>query len=456
VRRTLLGAAVAVLVAYLFICWRLGFAIEKQINEPLQQLKGKTPYVQVVANTYRRGWFVSEHDLTLGLFRNLPAAPTAASVFPAPVRITLHSVIWHGPICGLTCLGLARVRTHLIFGPALQADLSSAFGSAEPLRLESRMDFGGGGSAVLSSPAIKDTALADGVRIGWGGADLKIDFAHDYSSYSLHGSMPKVSYASADGNRIEADDIDLSARVKPALRTLFEGDSTLAIGRVSVSSAKAGGVVLSNLRGSYQSAANDGYMNMTYSTGVGAISAASLNFRDAHFEFSLKHLEMESFEQLRAAMQKVNQDSSLPPAQRGSRLLAALREPGIALLWHGPQFILDRVSISLGGGEAALSGTVALNGITDSDFGAEVDPKALIQKVNADLEFSIDDAFLNGLPNGAKMFAQLQAFAEQGLATHVSGKFHSKIAFRQGVTTFDGKSLPAPPPPPSSAPPARR
>jgi uncharacterized protein YdgA (DUF945 family) len=215
-------------------------------------------------------------------------------------------------------------------------------------------------------------------------------------------------------------------------------------------------VVLSNLRGSYQSAANDGYMNMTYSTGVGAISAASLNFRDAHFEFSLKHLEMESFEQLRAAMQKVNQDSSLPPAQRGSRLLAALREPGIALLWHGPQFILDRVSISLGGGEAALSGTVALNGITDSDFGAEVDPKALIQKVNADLEFSIDDAFLNGLPNGAKMFAQLQAFAEQGLATHVSGKFHSKIAFRQGVTRFDGKSLPAPPPPPSSAPPARR
>jgi hypothetical protein len=38
-KRTLSGAAVAVLIAYFFISWQLGFAIEKQINEPLELLK---------------------------------------------------------------------------------------------------------------------------------------------------------------------------------------------------------------------------------------------------------------------------------------------------------------------------------------------------------------------------------------------------------------------------------
>jgi uncharacterized protein YdgA (DUF945 family) len=341
------------------------------------------------------------------------------------------------------------------FSPALQGYLTSAFGAAEPLRIESRMDFGGGGSATLSSPAIKATALSNGARIAWGGVDLKSEFARDYNSYSLHATVPKASYASADGNQFEADDFDLVTRAKRVLRSLFESESTLAINRISISAAKAGGVVLSNQQASYQSTANDGYMNMIYKTSVGAIAAASLNFRDVHFNFSLKHLEMESLEQLTAAMQKVHQDISLPPAQRGGKLLAALKEPGIVLLSHSPQLTLDRLSLTTGGGEASVSGAVTLNGVTEADFGAGADPKAIIQKLNADLEMSIDDAFLNGLPDGAKAMAQLQSFADQGLATHANGKFRSKIAFHEGMTTFDGKSLPTPPAPPAAPTPHR-
>ncbi len=451
-KRTLLAAAVALLIAYLFVSWRLGIVIEKQINEPLAQLKDQVPYVEVVANSYRRGWFVSEQDLTLDLFHNLAGAPAAATPFSTPIQIKFHNVIWHGPICGLTCIGLARVRTHVSFGPALQGFLSSAFGSAEPLHIESRMGFGGGGSATVSSPAIKDAALSKGARIGWGGAELTSEFSRDYKSYSLHGSIPKISYASGDGNQVEFDDFDLVGHSRLALRTLYEGESTVTISRISVLAAKAGGAVLSNVRGSYQSAANDGYMNMIDKTSVGAITASSLNFSGVHFDFSLNHLQMDSLEQLNAAIRKVNQDVSLPAEQRGAKLLAAIKEPGIVFLSHSPQFALDRFSIAIGGGEAHLSGTVTLNGVAESDFGAGADPKALIQKLAADLDMSIDDAFLNGLPNGARMMAQLQSFADQGLATHANGKFHSKIAFLQGMTTFDGKSLPQPAPPPALPP----
>lgn len=448
-KRTLLGAAVAVLIAYFFISWQLGSAIEKQINQPLELLKGRAPYLEVVANAYRRGWLVSEQDLTIDLFHNLAGASAAATPFSTPIQIRIHNVIWHGPICGLTCIGLARVRTHASFGPAVQAYLSSAFGSAEPLRIESRLGFGGGGSATVSSPAIKDAALPNGARIGWGGVELKSEFARDYASYSLRGSMPKISYASVDGNQVEFDDFDLVAHSKRALRTLYEGDTNVTIRRMSFSAAKAGGAVLSDLRGSYQSAANSGYMDMVDKISVRAITASSLNFSGAHVDFSLNHLEMDSLEQLSAVIQKVNQDVSLPPAQRSPKLLAAIKEPGIALLSHSPQFALDRFSIAIGGGEARLSGTVSLNGVAESDFTAEGDPKALIQKLDADLDLSIDDAFLNGLPNGAKATAQLRAFADQGLATHADSKFHTKIAFHHGATTFDGKSLAQAAPPPA-------
>ena len=40
-KRTLLGAAVAALIAYCFVSRQIGFAIEKQISEPLEQLKSR-------------------------------------------------------------------------------------------------------------------------------------------------------------------------------------------------------------------------------------------------------------------------------------------------------------------------------------------------------------------------------------------------------------------------------
>jgi uncharacterized protein YdgA (DUF945 family) len=454
-KKTLLGGAAAVLIAYLFISWRLGFAIEKQINEPLEQLKGSTPYIEVVANTFRRGWFVSEQDLTVGLFGKLAGAPAGATPFSSPIQIKFHNVIWHGPICGLTCVGLARVRTHISFGPPMQGYLTSAFGSAEPLHIESRMSFGGGGSGIVVSPAIKDAVLSNGAHIAWAGFQLKSEFAPGYNSYSVHGSAPKLSYASVDGNQVELDDIDLVAHSKRALRTLFEGESNIAIGRMSVSAAKAGGAVFNNLRGSYESAVDNGYISMTDKISVGAITASSLNFSGAHFDFSLDHLEADSLEQLSAAMRKVNQDVSRPPEQRGASLMAAMKEPGIVLLSHEPRFALNRFSIATSSGEASLSGTVTLNGVAESDFAAGADPKAMLQKLHADLDMSIDDAFLNALPNGAKALAQLQSFADQGLATHLNGKFHTKIVFQQGMTTFDGKGFPSPPPQQPSPPPLR-
>ena len=108
---------------------------------------------------------------------------------------------------------------------------------------------------------------------------------------------------------------------------------------------------MSDVRSSYQSSASDGYMNMAEKISVGAITAASLNFSGAHFDFSLNHLEMDSLERLSTVIRKLNQDVSLAPAQRSQNLLVVVKEPGIAFLSHNPQVSLDRFSIAAGGGE---------------------------------------------------------------------------------------------------------
>jgi len=140
----------------------------------------------VVQNTFRRGWFSSEQDLTLELFGNLSAAPIAP-VPPKlfPFQLILHSVIRHGPVCGWTCVGVAHTETHLVVSGEVQEFLKSVFGSVEPLHLETRLGFFGGGSVTISSPPVQDAALKDGAHLSWGGLSLKDRFTAGYGSYAV-------------------------------------------------------------------------------------------------------------------------------------------------------------------------------------------------------------------------------------------------------------------------------
>jgi uncharacterized protein YdgA (DUF945 family) len=153
-------------------------------------------------------------------------------------------------------------------------------------------------------------------------------------------------------------------------------------------------------------------------------------------------------------MRQFNQTTIVPADQRAAKMLEAIKEPGISFLSHQPEFGIDRVSIATAGGEARVGGVVRMPGVVPADFAGGKDPKAVTQKLDADLDCVLDDGLLKSLPGGAQFAARLQALAEQGLFSHENGKFQTKIAFHQGTATFNGKPFPppAPPAPPSLAP----
>jgi hypothetical protein len=167
VKRLSIGVIAALVLLYPVATWLLGFAIEKRFETAIGEVREKAPYLAMTQHRFRRGWYTSQDDMTLEWSKGALGALPGAASSPAPDLITIHTVFHHGPICGWTCLGLARADSRVEFGEPLKSAIASVFGSMEPFGIRSRLGFLGGGSTVVSSPAIEDTALHDGVhRLG--------------------------------------------------------------------------------------------------------------------------------------------------------------------------------------------------------------------------------------------------------------------------------------------------
>ncbi|MGC1521468.1 MAG: YdgA family protein, partial [Steroidobacteraceae bacterium] len=434
VKRISIGVVAALVLMYPFIAWLMGFAIETRFNGAIGELREKAPYLAMTQHHFRRGWYTSQDDMTLELSQNvLGAVAAAASAPPAPFLITVHTVIHHGPICGWNCLGLARAESHLAISGPFQPVVAGLFGSTEPLRIRSRLGFFGGGSAQLSSPAIEDTALHDGARIGWGGFETDVSYGAGMDSYAVHFAAPRGMYSTPDGKRFEVTATAFDGRSKRVLRTLYAGDSTFTLGRVAFTGAAgAGTVTIEDVRSVGSSSADGGFMTMSAKTGTAAITTAPLTLTGTHFDFTVRHLEIESLEGLSAGLQQANGKPGLAPVARAAEVLSVFKQQGASLLAQQPEIAIDRISFANAKGEALLKGLVRLRNVTSADFADGAGAKALLTKLDMDLDLTFDEALLQSLPGGANGEKQLQLLADQGLLTHDKGKFHTAILFRHG------------------------
>src|SRR5580698_9779694 len=122
----------------------MGRIIESRSTTAMAEMSDQAPYITVIENKYHRGWYTSEQDLTISLFAAQMAglAPLAggnSEAFAKGIPVTVHSVIHHGPICGLSCFALAHVDSHLILSNEAKAAITLIYGSVEPLTISSRL-----------------------------------------------------------------------------------------------------------------------------------------------------------------------------------------------------------------------------------------------------------------------------------------------------------------------------
>jgi uncharacterized protein YdgA (DUF945 family) len=463
VKRISIAVIAALVLLYPLATWLLGFAIEKRYDAAIGEMHEKAPYLTMTEHHFRRGWYTSQDEMTLEFSRGALGALPGAASSPAPFLITIHTAFHHGPICGWTCLGLARADSRVEFGEPLKSAIAGLFGSKEPFGIRSRLGFFGGGSAVVSSPAIEDTALHDGAHVGWGGLDADLSYGAGMASYVMHGTAPRAMFSAVDGKRVEVTAAAFDNRSKRVLRTLYEGDSTLTLGRVAFAGAGgAGAVTVDNPRLEASSRADGGFMTVSVKTSTGAITSAPLTLTGEHFDLTFRHLQIEALEGFTAGMQQANADSTLAPAARAAQALSVMKRQGAALLAQQPELAIDQISFANAKGTALLKGLVRLRDVSSADFADGADARVLLAKLDMDLDLTLDDALLQTLPGGSNGEKQLQLLADQGLITHDNGRFHTAILFRHGQMTFNGKPFqpgiaapvspsPSPPRPPPRA-----
>jgi uncharacterized protein YdgA (DUF945 family) len=483
---------VAILVLlYPVVAWLMGFAIERRVESLTEQGQLMVPQLHLIQKTrqgvltsdedssyelgstlkftrhYHRGWFSSVDQATvemssgaLGALSALqPAVATALNNGSehTPFRFSLRTVIHHGPVCGSKCFALAGADTHVSFNGPLQASLTRLFGDEEPITIRGRFAFFGGGSATMSSPAFEHAQIGQNASLSWGGLDGTMHYGARQDWYDITATAPSLRLDGAKGT-LQIDGMSLDARGKRLLRTLYEGDSRMEMKRLSVTGPdKVQQVTASDLLFVNQNHAQDGFMSMGYRMGADAIVTQPLTLSSSHIDVTWKHLGVESLESLIAAMRTAGQqNASVVPAARAQSMMAALKQPLLALLLEQPEMDIDRLSAANAQGQGVVTGVIRLVGVSAADFDA---PALLLSKLDVRLDLAIDEAFLSSLPGaGANALTQLQPMVDQGYITRSNGALRTQILFRAGQTTFNGKPFnpaavrPAAPPPPGGAP----
>ena len=157
------GITIVVVMTLLLVGlpWVIGNIVEDRVDRGLDKVLAEAPYLGIVERHYTKGWFRSEQEVTFEVIGPLTPALRPAA---APRRFTLRNEILHGPVLGLSGLGLARINWHLVLSENQSAYLRSIFGSEEPLEASTRIDFFGGGTTRSRRPPCASRARTERAR----------------------------------------------------------------------------------------------------------------------------------------------------------------------------------------------------------------------------------------------------------------------------------------------------
>ncbi len=435
--KKVLIAALVVVLLYPVVPWVLGRTIEQRVGEYTDQLQRQLPYVSIVQTRFTRGWYSSEQDITIG------GATPALGL--AGASLTIHNVIHHGPVCGLTCIGLARVETHIEFAPATQASIVSLFGKAEPVAIETRLHLLGGITTTVTSPPLPDVALDDGTHLASSGGSFSIDQGAHGDRLAMHGNLTHLSVHERGALRVELSGAAFESHAERLLRSLYVGDGALTLAKFSLEGLPQGALSVTDLHVTSKTSAEAGFVTVAIQFGTGQIATKPLTLASTDFDFSYGHMNADALESLTAGLVAVNHDATIPPAEHGEKLAAVLRDKAPALLQQDPVFTVDRIRLRNAAGALLVTGSLRLPGFVAADLRSDDSPKALLQKLKVAFDLAVDQPFLASLPNGEALTAQLQAFVRQGLASVDHGQFQSKLVYADGKATFNGQVLPTAP-----------
>jgi uncharacterized protein YdgA (DUF945 family) len=154
----------------------------------------------------------------------------------------------------------------------------------------------------------------------------------------------------------------------------------------------------------------------------------------AHYDFTLRHLHVDTLEKLVSAMKRVYSQPASDIGEFQANVMSPFKQHGIELLKHDPEFVIDRIGIVTPEGNGTIKGVVRLRGVTEEDFAIGV--MGLIGKIEADITVEAAQKLVEKFPNGATAAG---AAVDGGYARRDGDKLVSRIEYQQGQLSINGK-----------------
>lgn len=458
-------------IAYPAAAWLLGRQVESALGEQYKQMES-LPYLKVVKREYQRGVYSADETVTFeafgDMFRALSAAQADESAENAedgaqprpplkPLQFTLRTHYKHGPFPGGSSLAAAVADSELELGEGF--DAASVLGDKKPMTAHTIYGFSGGGSSEVSSPAfaasLPNAQSGSTTRLAWEGVTAKIDFSKHLARYTLQATAPKLEIQDSAGPRIVMSGMKLegdNTRIFDDEPLLYAGTQRFTLEQFSIEgeASQEQPVLLKRLSYDVNAPVNGDFLDLTAKMGAESLLVAGQDYGPAHYDFSFKHLHARTVAQLYRAMLQVYSDpAALATPERAATALAPLSAPALELLKHAPEFSIDRISFKSAHGEAMMSASAKLNDVKPEDV---ANPFMLIGKLEASADLALPEGLLINAsatkPDPEDEYAQRQgemrqqqltAYAEQGYVTREGGTVKSKVEFRNGQLTVNGK-----------------
>lgn len=368
-----------------------------------------------------------------------PADEAPAPAEPEILRFTIRNEVWHGPVLGLSGLGIARVKSHLVLSDETQKKIAEIFGPKDPLEIVTRVGFTGGGTTTLTSEGrtIKPDNKSE---ISWETFKLAIGYSRDADRYDLDGKWPKVVVTSHENKtQFVMTDMKVDGVGKRISGDIYDTDFDFGIDKLGILGADAERVEVANLHYILETDAKDEFLEFGAKMGTGEVKSKQLGsfgveLKEIHYDFSMRRLHIETLAKMMAGMKAAYAKPLTSALELNKVVFGSLKEQGVELLKYDPEFIIDRVGIVTPEGDGYLKGVITLKGATTEDFAGN--SMALMGKVHADLTIDLSEKMVQKFPNGSTAAG---AAVDSGYVQRKGDRLICKILFANGALTINGK-----------------
>ena len=355
------------------------------------------------------------------------------------LRFTIRNEVWHGPVLGLSGLGIARVKTHLVLSDETQKKIAEIFGPKEPIEISTRVGFTGGGTTTLTSEGrtIKPDSKSE---ISWETFKLAIGYSRDADKYDLDGQWPKVTVTShEEKSQFVMTNMTVDGVGKRISGDLYDTDFTFGIEKLGILGGDGERIEVGNLHYILETDANDEFLEFDAKMGTGEVkskqlSSIGIELKEIHYDFSMRRLHIETLVKMVAGIKAAYAKPLTNALEMNKVILAPLKEQGVELLKYDPEFSIDRMGIVTPEGDGYLKGVITIKGATAEDFAGN--SAALIGKVHADLTIDVSEKMVQKFPNGSMAAG---AAVDSGYVQRKGDRLVCKILFAKGALTVNGK-----------------